>query len=71
MILLKLNYEMLLRGENLNFLKKNLKGKVAMAAKVSVILIYLMMNRLELLLSAGSHVLCVELLVFAPSDGQE
>ena len=42
-----------------------------MAAKVSVILIYLMMNRLELLLSAGSHVLCVELLVFAPSDGQE
>ena len=42
-----------------------------MAAKVGVILIYLLMNRLELLLSTESHVLCVDLLVFAPSDGQE
>lgn len=41
-----------------------------MVAKVSVILIYLVMKCLELLLSAGSHVLCVELFVFAPYYGR-
>lgn len=42
---------------------------VAMVAKVRVILIYLVMKCLELL-SAGSHVLCVELFVSAPYYGR-
>jgi hypothetical protein len=39
---------------------------VAMVAKVSVILIHLVMDWLEVLRNPGSHVLCVEFLVFAP-----